>query len=438
MQLTTRGLLALLGTAPLLTAAVWFSGFRWIALGYALLIVLALVLDWRRAGEINGRFQITRTHDTKLSLGIDNPIRIDIYNRSVNPATVWVRDEPPDEFRINSPRVLTGTIPPRETWSDTYYVHPLRRGDYAFGYFNLRWLGPAGLVIRQGKLDLRLPVKVYPNLINVRQYDLLLKKNRLQELGLRSTRQFGEGSEFERLREYTPDDEFRRIDWKATARRHRPITVEFQTERSQNVIALLDIGRMMQSPVEAMAKLDYVVNAVLLLGYVATGKGDKVGLMTFGADVVQYLSPRQGRGQFYRMLELLYAIEAQPVEPDYQRAMSYLSAKQRKRSLVVIFTDLSGGMSMQSLVANVSLVAKRSLPLVVTISDPDVVTAAKQVPTDSLSVYQKTAASQLLDERQIVLDSLRQQGVHTLDVPANQLSIAVINRYLSLKARTLL
>ena len=437
MQPTRRGLLLLLLAAPLLAAGTWFPILQWAALAWLIFIIVLFYLDWQRAEEINGRFQIERIHDNKLSLGAENSVQIQIYHRGSRPTTVWVRDEPPDAFNI-SQRVFELTLEPRQSITASYTVYPLRRGDYEFGKLNLRWVGPAGLMIRQAKLDLEEPVKVYPNLIDVRRYDLLLKKNRLQELGLRSTRQFGEGTEFERLREYTPDDEYRRIDWKATARRHRPITIEYQTERSQNVIALLDIGRMMQSPVAEIAKLDYVVNAVLLLGYVATGKGDKVGMMTFADQVVHYLNPRQGRGQFYRMLELLYSVEAQPVEPNYQQALSYLATKQRKRSLVIVFTDLSGGVSMQSLVANISILAKRSLPLVVTISDPEIVAASQQLPDDSLSVYQKTAASQLLDERKIVLDNLRQQGVLTLDVPANKLSIAVINRYLSLKAKTLL
>jgi uncharacterized protein (DUF58 family) len=158
--------------------------------------------------------------------------------------------------------------------------------------------------------------------------------------------------------------------------------------------------------------------------------------MTFADEVTRFIGPRQGRGQFYRMLELLYAVEAEPVEPDYRRALSYLALKQRKRSLVVIFTDLSGGVSMQSLVSHVAVLARRSLPLVVTISDPDVHAAARQRPQDSLGVYQRAAAAQLLEDRQLTLDYLRRQGVLTLDVPANQLSIAVINRYLELKART--
>jgi uncharacterized protein (DUF58 family) len=161
-------------------------------------------------------------------------------------------------------------------------------------------------------------------------------------------------------------------------------------------------------------------------------------MMSFADDVHRYLRPRQGRGQFYRMLELLYSVEAQPVEPDYRQALTYLAVKQRKRALIVIFTDLSGGVSMDALVSHVSVLARNSLPLVVTISDPDIVAAAAQRPSDSLTVYQRSAANQLLDERQLALDTLRRRGVLTLDVPANQLSIAVINRYLELKARTLL
>jgi uncharacterized protein (DUF58 family) len=366
-----------------------------------------------------------------------NPITVSLRNRGRRPIQFWIRDEPPDAFKIES-RLLQGTTGPLETWQGLYHVQPVRRGDYSFGNFTIRWRGPLGLVLRQRQVPGAEGVKVYPNLLDVRKYDLLLRRNRLHEIGLRSTRMFGEGTEFERLREYQPDDDYRNINWKATARRHSPVTVQYQTERSQNVIALLDTGRMMQAPVADIAKLDYAVNAVLFLGYVATGKGDRVGVMSFADDVEHYLAPRQGRGQFYRMLEMLYALEAQQIEPNYRKALTYLALKQRRRALVVIFTDLSSGTSLDSLVAQVSLLARSSLPLVVTISDPDVHSTAGQVPRDSLGVYQRIVASQMLDERRLTLDILRRHGVLTLDVPANQLSLAVVNRYLELKGRTVL
>ncbi len=435
-MLTLRGLLLLLVAAPLLAIGTWVPTFEWLGLVYFVVCLAIFWIDRQMAGGL-ARFEVERQHDNRLSLGAENAIRIRLFNRAGLPAVFWVRDEAPERFTIDS-HTLAGNTGPRGSWEGLYHVRPLRRGDYRFGDVNLRWRGPLGLVIRQGTVPLAGPAKVYPNLLDIRRYDLLLRQNRLQEMGLRHARMFGEGTEFERLREYLPDDEFRRIDWKATARRNRPITVEYQTERSQNVFIVVDTGRMMQSPVAQIAKLDYVINAALLLTYVATGKGDKIGLLTFGDTIATYLSPRQGRGQFYRMLELLYRVEPQPVEPDYRLAFSYLAVKQRKRSLVVIFTDISGGFGVEALVGNIATIRRTSLPLVVTISDPEIHAAAGQTPTDSLSAYQQSAAARLLEERKLALDTLRRSGVLAMDVPANALSLAVINQYLTLKGKMLL
>lgn len=433
---TRRGVLLLLLAAPIIALGTWLRVLEWAGWIYALFVAILFFLDWRMAGN-QKRFDVTRHHDDRLSLGVQNRITLTLRNRARRGTRLWVRDEPPEAFKIER-RLLDGEVEAMGIWQSTYQVQPLRRGDYQFGDITLRWLGPLGLVQRQGPIKAAEPVKVYPNLLDVRMYDLLLRRNRLQEIGLRATRMFGEGTEFERLREYLPDDEYRSINWKATARRHYPVTVQYQIERSQTVMAVLDTGRLMQTPVADIAKLDYAVNAVLLLGYVATGKGDRIGVMSFDDDVRHYLAPRQGRRQFYRMLEMLYGVDAQQIEPNYRKALTYLALKQRRRALVVIFTDLSSGASMDSLVAQVSLLARSSLPLVVTISDPDVHSAAAQQPHDSLSVYERATASLLLEERRKTLDTLRKRGILTLDVPANQLSMSVVNRYLELKARTLL
>jgi uncharacterized protein (DUF58 family) len=272
----------------------------------------------------------------------------------------------------------------------------------------------------------------------VKKYDLLLRKNRLWELGLRNAKIFGSGTEFERLRDYLPDDEYRRINWKATARRGKPISVEYETERSQNIIALLDIGRMMRSPVGDVAKLDYAINAVLLLAYVAAQKGDKVGVMTFADQVNAWLAPRGGKGQFQRMLEVLYGVDSQAVEPDYNVAFGYLAARQSKRSLVLVFTDLTGSISTEALLAQMARLRQRHLAVLVTLRDPTVQRLAHQAISDSATLYQRTVAERLLDERRLTLDRLQRRGVHTLDVAADELSVAVINRYLELKAKTMI
>lgn len=208
-------------------------------------------------------------------------------------------------------------------------------------------------------------------------------------------------------------------------------------------MCLLDTGRLMRAPVDdtanrsghALAKIDYSVNAVLMLAYVAGLRGDRVGLLAFADEVSSYLAPRAGRGQFYKMLATLYAVESQPVESDYVAAFAYLGAKHKKRSLVVIFSDIATGIAADTLVKQIAPLSPRHLVLLVAISDPTVVRLAQEMPRDSVGVYERAVAEQLVDERMLILEKLRQRGVLTLDVPANQLTVAVVNKYLELKAR---
>lgn len=297
--------------------------------------------------------------------------------------------------------------------------------------------------VRQARYPAAAPVKVYPNVLDVRKYDLLARKGLLFELGLRAARVYGQGNEFERLREYNTDDEFRRINWKATARRGKPIAAEYETERSQYVMSVIDTGRLMRPPVSdpardggpGLAKLDYAINTALLLSYVATLKGDHVGLLTFADEVRTFLAPRRGKGQFYRMLEALYNVQFEPVEADYGQALTYLDLKHKRRSLVVVFTDLVTLDAARPLIAQMARLARRHLPLCVVISDPNVTRLAAQLPQESGAVYQRAVAEMLLDERRVVLDTLNRHGVLTIDVPADQLTVSVINKYLELKGR---
>ncbi len=453
MLLTRRTLFLLLLAALLLAGATAAPLLLYLAVAYLCVMLLMLLAD-RSLSPSATDFELTRTNDQRLSLGAENLVKVRVTHRGQRAVRVLVRDEYPVQFRsdvtILDFRFLisdldnqkskiknqkSALIRPHETIEFRYHVRPPRRGDYRFGDLNLRWWGVLGLSVRQARYPAAADVKVYPNLLDIRKYELLVRKGQLSEMGLRHTRLLGSGTEFERLREYQLDDEFRRIDWKAMARRGKPITREFETERSQNIIALLDVGRLMRSPVGDLAKVDYAVNAVLMLSYVAGLRGDKVGLLAFADQVMHYLAPKAGKGQFYRMLALLYAIESQPVESDYARAFAYLGAKHKKRSLIVIFTDLASGLAATSIVSQVAPLWPRHLPLLVAISDPSVVELAHIAPQDSPSVYQRAVAEQLLHERTLTMESLRQRGVLTLDVPANQLTIAVVNKYLELKAR---
>ncbi len=481
-MLTPRFFVFSLGVPALLILAAAFAWLTPIAIVYGLGLAFLLFLDRRTAGTIT-QFKVERLHDQKLSLGVQNKITISISTRSPRPIDLSVRDEPPLLFVVSktpppsplpelkegeqngtngtfkaSPLtqrgnlavtfpLLSGTIRPNELLELSYHVRPLKRGDFAFGNLNLRWNGPLNFYVRQAKINAAAPVKVYPNLHEIRAYDLLARRDQLAEIGLRGVRLRGEGTAFESLRDYTPDDAYRSINWKATARRGKPISTDYEPERSQRVLIAVDIGRMMRSPIRVddpdgvswnMAKVDFVINSILLFSYVATLRGDQVGLLIFADQVQSYYAPGAGRAQFQRLLEAMYALESQPVEADYGRAITFLGVQNRKRSLVVLFTDLSDSRAGESLLTHLPRLAPRHLPLLVTIRDPILGQVAAYQPHDSDTVYQRAVAEQLIDERRLVLENLGRRGVLTLDVAAEQLTMEVVNRYLQIKARSLI
>ena len=437
--LPTHRLLGLsLGVAVPLAAASLDSRLFYIAAISLVGVVVLIAVDLRLAPSAT-TFEVERRHDQRLSLGEPNPV--DLHVRWVGPRRgaralrLWMRDETPTELPVDR-RILSGQIVPGDTWTGRYHLRPLRRGDFRFGAIVLRVQGPLGLTIRQHSYSRSAPARVYPNLRAVHRYDLLLRRGRLHEAGLRRARLRGQGTEFERLRDYLPDDDFRRIAWKATARRHQPVTVEYETERSQNLIVLIDTGRLMGTPVGAMEKLDYAVNATLMLAYVAAGLGDRIGLMAFADRVEAYVPPGRGRRQFHLILESLYRLRALPVESNPARALAYLATRQPRRSLVILLTDLVEANEAETLVSHLGQLARRHLPLCVTISDPDLIRLAAESPTNSRRAYERVVAQRLLDERRVILDRLERRGALALDVPAEQLTVAIIDRYLEIKART--
>lgn len=425
-------LFLLLGALPI-AGATFAHPLLWLGVLYFLAVVgfvAADVLMTPRPEQID----VERINDTKLSIGAENVITLLLANRSARRITFTLRDEYPYQFPSDA-LFISGALSPYDIYEARYHVRPLQRGDYQFGDINLRYRSQLQTFIRQTRYPAQSEVKVYPNVLEVRKYDLLARKGLLYELGLRQSRMFGTGTEFERLREYNTDDEFRRINWKATARRGKPIAAEYETERSQHVMSVIDTGRLMRPPMGDLAKLDHVINTALLLSYVASLKGDHIGLLTFADEVGTYLAPKRGKSQFYRMLEALYNVQFQPVEADYARALSYLSIKNKRRSLVVVFTDLVTLDAARPLIANLARLAQRHLPLCVTISDPNITRLAGRPVRHSDTVYQRAVAEMLLDERQVVLDTLNRSGVLTLDVPADRLTVSVINTYLELKGK---
>ncbi len=385
-------------------------------------------------------FSVERHHDRHLSLGDSNTVTTEVRwlahtATAGSTRAIRLRDETPPEFPDEQP-ILSGTIEPGGVWRETYELHPMRRGTYQFGDVWLRVESPFKLVVRQLRVSRQEPVRVYPNLRAIRQYDLLARRGRLPEVGVHRTRNLGRGNEFERLRDYQPDDEYRRINWKATARRLHPVTVEYETERSQNLLLMLDTGRLMGTPVGALDKLDHALNSALMLAYVASKMGDRVGALAFADQVRVFVPPARGDRQFQLLLDALHAVRVQPVESDLRRTVSFLASRHQRRSLVIFFTDLAGELDATAMIASLGLLARRHLVVCASLSDPDLLAMEEQLPSDSLQAYEKVVARRLIDERRGVVEKLERFGIATIEGSPESLSPAMINHYLETKARS--
>lgn len=411
------------------------TGFAVLGAAVVAAALLLVALDHRLAVR-GADLRAVRESEPQLSLAAPNRVRIRLWNASATAVRGIVRDNAPVSFAVDR-RMLPFDVPPRGDVELEYVARPRHRGTFAFGDIHIRWDGPLGLVALLGRERAAAEARVYPDLREIRRYQVSLRRGLAYDAGQRRARLAGAGSLFERLREYTPDDDPRSISWTATARRGRPISVEYETERQQRVLVLLDAGRMMASTLGDLTKLDHAVNTALMLGYLATAKGDEVGLMGFADAVRAYLLPRRGRRQFLRIADELRRLEVTTTETDYRAAFEFLRARTSRRALVVLFTDVVDEQASRGLVAAVTRLAGNNLVLCCLLADPRLAELSAATPATTTELYERVVAHEVRDARERALAILRQRGVHTIDVPAERLTVATIQRYLELKKRAL-
>ena len=424
------------------TAAIALLGYRWpTALDLLLLADAALLAGvWldallapRLAGE-GGEITISREAAPAFSLGRAGEVTYRWRNTASRRARLWVR-----EIR---PEVLGGTLAPRaiavagrgET-REALAVVPVRRGHETAGAFAVDSGGPLGLGVRRSRLTLPWEVRVYPALTTLRRRAAMAQALRRRELGRQPMRRLGEGRLFESLRDFVPGDDPRLIDWKATARRGKMITRQFEAERRQQVLLVIDAGRLMTADVAGVARMDYVVQAALELAYAAAQHDDNVGVMVFADGVKHFVAPQRGRRGLKQVLDVLAEVTPTLVEPDYPGAFRYLAARNRKRALTVVFTDVIDRFASEALVANLATLRPRHLPLAVTLRNPELDGLATLRPETERDAWRKAAAEELLRSREEALSHMRRAGVLVLDVPPSRAAEAVVDKYLELKRR---
>lgn len=408
---------------------------------YDLALGLIALLDWRSM-EDPRQWQVVRTIPPRLSLGEDQVIGIGLRLPIDRPLRLVIRDEYPDRLELLDARdMILVTEPDGQGWQRAetrYRLHTSIRGDFWFGDILIRWSSPRGLVVRQSRFPAAAHCKVYPNIEQAQRHGLSGRAARQLEPGLHRSRLTGQGREFESLRDYVMGDELRQVSWTATARRGRLMTRQYQIERNQSVIIMIDTGRLMTSRIGRLTKLDHAIDAALSIACVAAGSGDNVGLIAFEREVVRFLPPRKGESQIRAILESLYNIEPRMIEPSYVRAFQYLTRNCRKRSLVVVLTDLVDRDASADLLACASTLLPRHLPLIVTIADNDLQSIVSSIPDTIDEVYRQSVAEELLQQREEALARIVDYGGLALDLPAGTLSARLVSKYLDVKDRGML
>jgi uncharacterized protein (DUF58 family) len=424
----------LLFLLPLASAEIWVPVLRWLVYGFYAGIFLLLSIDAllaRRASQPT-RLRIRRERPARFSLGVDNDVVLVVENDNRRRLRLRLRDLPPASFRAEPS--LLDTVVPAHGWSRlTYRLLPSERGNFAFGDVAVRCRGPLGLACVDRLLPAAEEVQVYPNLLEVRRYEALVRTTLVRSGGYRAKRLPGAGREFSHYREYTQDDDYRHVSWTATARRNKPITSVFESEHSQDIIFCLDIGRMMAARVGALTKLDHAINAVLMLSHVSQTFQDNLGLLVFSHTVHLYLPPAKGRAQHARFLQALYSVQAELCYVNYREAFSHLIAKHPKRALTMVFTDLLDNVVSREYLDAAALLRRFHLPLTLAVADVPLQQLAARRPQDTDQLYDGLVARDLLDGRTELLRSLERQGVLVVDTVPEKLTIDAVNRYLALK-----
>lgn len=395
-------------------------------------LLAAMVADWLLTPP-PGRIGIERTLPAVLTIGQ----RAEISWRVTNPTNLRLRvsfaDELAPSLRAATRRVTVG-VPPRGAATVRAPLQPSRRGRFVPSEIVVRVEGPLGLVARQRSRQVPALLRVHPPFRSKDEAELRINRARLLEVGLRSAQGRGGGTEFESLREYSTDDEFRRIDWAATARAGKPIVRTYRAERNQSVAVLLDSGRVMAGRVDGVPRLEHAMDAALLLATVATRLGDRFGLLVFDAAVRTALAPSKARSHVGRVTDALFDLEPELVETDYSGAFAAAVVRFRRRALLVLLTELNEQAAEEYLVPALPLIARQHVIVLGAVRDPEVERWATEPASGTDAAYRRAAAIAALEERRRLAARLRSFGVTVVDAAPGTLAPALADAYLRLKA----
>lgn len=410
-----------------------------IAWGIAIVDGILLAVAFIDFATLLGRSKISVTRQTGRVASLAKPHEVTLQIDHVGNATfqLVVRDDLPT-FLTASPSEFRLQVKPRTRFERSYSLNAGRRGKFELERVYFRRSSLLGLWHRFFAKEVTSEIHVYPDMKQLGEYALLARTNRLSLIGVRRTRKLGQDNNFERLRDYTKDDNYKHIDWRSTARRRKLTVKQFQADQSQRIFFLLDCGRMMTNEHDNLSLVDYALNSILLLSYVALSQGDSVGMVCFSDRILDYVPMRGGQNQMNQMLHAGFNQFPQFVQSRFDQAFLHVSNHCRKRSLVVLVTNVIDEVSAAQVTGYMQNLGGRHLPLLALLRDHRMFDFANHPTLDDEVLFRSAAAAEILNWRHSTLKRLEKSGSLVVDAFPDDLTSPMINSYLEVKAKHLL
>jgi uncharacterized protein (DUF58 family) len=427
----------LICASVLFVTGYFYSAVFFIAQIFLFFIIFFLMLDIVLLYVPGKKLEGRRSCPERLSNGDENVITVFIENRYPFPVALTVIDELPVQFqkRDFSIKVRAGMD---EKKSLAYTIRPVERGEYNFGALNIFAATAFGCAKRKFRFSADENVPVYPSIIQMKKYELLAVSNRLADAGIKKIRRVGHTMEFDHIRRYVSGDDYRTINWKATARKTEIMVNQYEDEKSQPVYAIIDMSRVMKMPFEGMTLLDYAINSSLILSAIALYKQDKFGLIAYADTLPMVLPADRKQSQLQKVLESLYKLRTDFKEADYEHLYSILSRKLNQRSLIFLFTNFETLSSFRRNVNFFRRLGRKHTLVVVFFKNTELEDLLKSRPGTTEEIYTKTIAEKFdFEKRQIVKELGMNASIALLTSP-NDLTADAINKYLEIKARGML
>jgi uncharacterized protein (DUF58 family) len=402
-----------------------------------LLLLAVLITDLLLLFRVNRGLRGERILADKLSNGDEN--EISIYLESFYALPIWLRvfDEIPHQFQRRDLE-FNLQMNPGTQHIIKYHLRPVKRGEYAFGFVNVLVSTRLGLVARRFRFSSDKVVPVYPSYIQMRKYELLAISHRLTSTGIKKIRRIGHNQEFELIKEYVSGDDYRTVNWKATARKSRLMVNQYQDERSQQVYSLIDKGRVMQMPFEGMSLLDYAINATLVISNIAIKKSDKAGVVTFQDKIGSLLPAARLNNQMATIQEVLFNQKTAYLETDFSVLHSTIRRTIAQRSLLLLFTNFESIHGLHRQLPYLINLGKAHLLVVIFFENTELRQLTDQTATTLKEVYYKAIAERFSYEKKLIVKELHKHGIQSILTSPEKLTVNTINKYLELKARNLI